>query len=381
MTGTRTSSLTLRAALSGFVLLSALLFSIATVVVILDRAKVFQTRALTEALSIRGSHAAEDLARRLHDSWVTLAAVKAQAVLPDKATLGGALAVVVGDGSRVSWAGFAEVDGEVRAASNGLLLGQNVASRPWFQRGLLSDFAGDVHEAVLLNKLLGGTEADPLRFIDLAAPVTGPDGTITGVVGLHIDFAWAENHLTETADELGLDLFLLNQAGEIIIATDPTVDSETQLQVFRAAAAGVASTTIEIWPDEQEYHAAVITDVRYKDLPSFGWRMVARIPSTSFSVAQTELVLSVLDVLSVAAVILFAMTAAFGRWFLRPFHDLAENAYRIADGSDEYPYESDRTAEIDMLSAALARLQARRGGDGSPRHGAATVAAGPSREH
>jgi hypothetical protein len=364
----------LAVALNAFVVTFGALFGMATVYLVLDRARVFETQALTDAVQIRGRHAADDLARNLHDTWRMLGAIREKALESDPAMIRGMLTAAVSDGRHISWAGFAEPSGQVRIASDDLLLGADVSSRPWFQRGLSGSFAGDVHEAVLLNDLLGGTEADPFRFIDLSAPVIGPDGTVDGVIGLHIDFSWAEAQLSETAGELGLDLFLVNQAGELILSTDPSVGSSIEVQAFRAAAAGVASTTVETWPDGIRYFATVIPEVRYDDLPSFGWRMIARIAPTSFDQAQAQLLRSVLIVLSAVGLLLLVMTAAFSRWFLRPFHDLAENARRMAEGSDEYPFESRRTSELARLSAALARLQSRETAGPSP---SATSAATP----
>ncbi|MCP2936172.1 hypothetical protein NK983_26135, partial [Salmonella enterica subsp. enterica serovar Typhimurium] len=53
-----------------------------------------------------------------------------------------------------SWIGVADLDGVVQAATHDLLLGQNVAQRPWFAGGLDGVFIGDLHEALLLAKLL-----------------------------------------------------------------------------------------------------------------------------------------------------------------------------------------------------------------------------------
>jgi HAMP domain len=360
------SLLTLPAALNAFVVASGVLFGVATVFLVFDRARIFQTQALTDAVEVRGQHAAKDLAESLNDTWLMLGAIREKALEADPLVLSGMLTAVVGDGLHVSWAGFADPNGKVLISSNDLLRGVDVSSRPWFQRGLSGSFAGDVHEAVLLNDLLGGSQSDPFRFIDLSTPVVGTDGNVDGVIGFHIDFAWAEVFLSETANELGLDLFLVNQAGELILSTDPAVSGTLRLQAFRAAAAGVSSTTEETWPDGVTYFSTVIPEVRHDDLPSFGWRMVARIAPTSFDLAQAELLRSVLIVLSAAGLVLLLMSTAFSRWFLRPFNELAENARRIAEGSDEYPFESRRTAELAKLSAALAQMQARDAQGGVP---------------
>ena len=52
------------------------------------------------------------------------------------------------------WIGVADAQGVVRNATNGLLVGQSVAQRPWFQHGLQGVHVGDVHAAQLLESLL-----------------------------------------------------------------------------------------------------------------------------------------------------------------------------------------------------------------------------------
>ncbi|WP_159999415.1 diguanylate cyclase [Roseomonas sp. 18066] len=93
-----------------------------------------------------------------------------------------------------SWIGFTGVDGRVIAGTGGLLEGVDVAARPWFKPGLQGLHLGDVHPAVLLARLLpaaqgGGADA---YFVDAAAPVTGPDGQVIGVIAGHLTWRWAE---------------------------------------------------------------------------------------------------------------------------------------------------------------------------------------------
>lgn len=353
--------LSLAAALYGFVGLSALLFGAVTAYLVFDRTRLVQDAALAEAVEVRGSHAALEFARVLHQDWQNLTIIGERLALRDPASLRAALDLTVGDGSRVSWAGFAGTDGVVAASSNGVLMEADVAARPWFQRGLNGDFAGDVHEAVLLNRILGGTEAEPLRFIDLAAQVVDPDGGVQGVLGFHINFAWAEAYLAETARSLAVDLFLVNLAGDVIIATDESAVAPSDLPVFRAAAAGVAHAGREAWPDGVTYFTTVVPQVGYSDLPSFGWRMVARIAPDVFDAARADLARQIVQVLAAAGLLLLLLTVLFSRMFIRPVGELADNAQRIAAGADDYPLESRSTAELAILSAALATLQGKQG--------------------
>lgn len=354
------SSISLSAAVYGFVLLGAILFGLATTYLLFDRVEKTQAAALEAAVKVRGHHAAHDLARALEQDWSDLKQIAIRLTEADPSGMQSAIDTIVGNGDRISWAGFATPEGVVQLASNDLLKGVDVSSRPWFQRGLSGDFAGDVHEAVLLNKLLGGTEADPLRFIDLAAQVQGPNGQLAGVLGFHINFAWAEAYLNETAQSLGLDLYLVSQNGDVIIATDGAQPGASDLQSFRAAAAGVAQSGRETWPDGIDYFTTVIPDVTNGELPSFGWRLVARIAPDAFDAASADLLRALAGVISVAGLLLLILTVGFSRMFLHPFSLLADNAKRIADGEDEYPLELRRTDELQRLSAALAQLQGNR---------------------
>ena len=52
------------------------------------------------------------------------------------------------------WLGVADAQGVVRAATNNMLLGQNVEERPWFRAGLQAPYVGDAHPAKLQESLL-----------------------------------------------------------------------------------------------------------------------------------------------------------------------------------------------------------------------------------
>ena len=78
-----------------------------------------------------------------------------------------------------AWIGVADAQGVVRNATGGMLMGQGVAQRPWFQRGLV-DAHVDVHLAKLLDALLPPTAyGEPNRFLDFSGPIR-INGTTVG---------------------------------------------------------------------------------------------------------------------------------------------------------------------------------------------------------
>jgi hypothetical protein len=360
MTSRRSTVISLSNALYGFVLLGAILFGLSTAYLMFNTINKARSTALSEAVNVRGYHAARDLARALEQDWRDLKAIAAKIDGSDAIEVETALDMLVVSDDRISWAGFATPDGIVQLASNDLLKDADVSARLWFQRGISGDFAGDVRDAVLFNTLLGGSVENPLPFIDMATKVERKDGQIAGVLGIHIKFSWAERFLAETAESLELDLYLMSQNGEVIIATDGSESGARESQIFRAAAAGVAQSGSEVWPDGVEYFNVVIPEVTYGDLPSFGWRLVARIDPGSFVIASADFLRSVLLTMAVVGLLLLMVTVAFIRIFIHPFAVLADNAKRIADGADEYPFELRRTDELATLSEALAKLQGKR---------------------
>ena len=356
------SLLTLQRAFFGFIAVGIALFAGLTVWLVVDRTQAYQTDALERAVEVRTRGVALDFARALHGDWRALSHIGAQAATADNDALRSLLDAAVGDGARISWAGLAGLDGTVRAASGGMLEGADVAARPWFQHGLAGAFAGDVHGALLLNELLGGSEVDPIRFIDLAQPVTDAADDPRGVLGFHIDFDWAERFLEESAQALEMDLFLVSRAGEVIIATDGTDPGRPDLASMRAAAAGLAMTGAETWPDGRRYHTATVPQVSHGDLPSFGWRMVGRVAPDAVTGRRAAAAEVVSGGLAAVTALVALLALIFARLFLAPFARLADSAEEIADGNDVYPHEVRRTAEQARLSAALARLQSRRDG-------------------
>jgi hypothetical protein len=271
-----------------------------------------------------------------------------------------ALDAISADGSIIAWAGFADTSGTVLAASHGLLVGNNVSSRPWFLGGVKGPFAGDVHEAKLLAHLLQASDGSPPRFLDYSLPVFGADGSATGTVGIHIDFAWAESKIEQMAAALGIDVVLVSQDGTPIISTVPGLVGSDQLAALRLSSIGSERATLEKWPDGKQYFS-VVKEVGGQDgRPSFGWRLIGRIEGSAFN----QLLNTAYSAPLIAILALFSLlgltTVLFIRLFVVPFEQLTASAAAVSNGEDVYPYESGRTRELASLSASLSKLQSGR---------------------
>jgi len=176
--------------------------------------------------------------------------------------------------SEYTWIGFADPSGKVLAATGGLLEGASVAARPWFKEGLKGAFEGDLHEALLLQKLLTSSGEEPLRFVDVAFPVLDRDGRLIGVLGAHLSWAWADEvrrSVLATADpDSRIEVLVLSKDGQIILASggDPLGKPVEGLPSDRNSRA--------FYGDGFVFGQA--PTLGYRDFQGFGWIVVARQP-------------------------------------------------------------------------------------------------------
>ncbi|WP_028998152.1 diguanylate cyclase domain-containing protein [Azohydromonas australica] len=217
-----------------------------------------------------------------------------------------------------TWIGVADSNGRVLAATGGLLEGQNVSSRPWFQAGARGPFAGDVHNAVLLERLLP-PQAEPWRFVDLAAPVV-VGGTTRAVVGAHLSWEWARDIegqlLAPVMRDQGIQTFIVQRDGQVLLGPDGSVGKKLDAGVL-AAATGLAGA-VTAWPGEGEYVTAVVDTQGRSSYPGLGWRVVVRQPPVvaldRYAALHQQLVLATVGVILLMA----ALSPLAGRRLAAP---------------------------------------------------------------
>jgi len=87
--------------------------------------------------------------------------------------------------------------------------------------------------------------------------------------------------------------------------------------------------------------------------------LVARIPADKMLAPDENLSDQMIFYLASFGLLLLLLTLIFVESYIRPFGTLARTAQKIADGMDIYPEDTNRTRELQVISAALARLQTR----------------------
>ncbi len=265
-----------------------------------------------------------------------------------------------------AWIGFADKQGRVHAATRGMLEGLSVAQRPWFSGALQQPFIGDVHEAVLLAKLLGPRkDSEPFRFVDVAHPVRDASGQVIGVLGAHLSWDWAtevrestlkvDNHLAEAR------ISILDSQGRVLLGNRIGEAMLTPAVASTLAARGYGYD-IALSGNDKRWLTGFAVSRGYRDYPGLGWIIITQQPvDVAFRPVQ-DLVVSILGV-GVA----FSLLGALIAWWLtgylmRPIRVITAEAERI--GRDAQAQTLPRVGgalEVQQLSKALRSLLRRVG--------------------
>lgn len=252
-----------------------------------------------------------------------------------------------------SWIGLVDGEGVVHVATGGLLENQSVAQRPWFKNGLGGTFLGDLHEAVLLSKLLPRLSSGaPIRFIDFAAPVLDDSGKVRGVLAAHAHWSWASDVVgaivPDKAAEKQIEVFVVNRDNKVIYP-----DAASSVDVPPAAYSD-AAFAFDRWGGSTTYLSAKAQVREQVPEKPLGWYVLVRQPREA-ALADVRALQRVVVSVSAAAVALFLLAGWWGaRRMSRPLEQLAVVAKRIEQGDEHNTFEVEaRSAELAKLVEAL----------------------------
>ncbi|TRX75523.1 diguanylate cyclase domain-containing protein [Pseudomonas mangiferae] len=259
----------------------------------------------------------------------------------------------------VAWTGYMDPSGQVLASTDGLLQGANIAQRPVFSEGLKGRFVGDVHEAVLLAKLLPNPTGEAMKFVDISLPITGTDErTIVGVLGTHLSWAWAEEVRTSLMlpqqDRDEVEFFVLAKDGTVLLGPRESIGQDLDLPVVNKPTD--TGWAVQAWPDQRDYLTAYARSQGNGDYQGLGWVVVARQP---LDVAYAPAYEMRRDTLKWGAIL--ALLCGFVGWlvaalYTRPLRDIAQAADRISSGQIAVIPEVGGSSEIHSLSRSIRNM-------------------------
>jgi PAS domain S-box-containing protein len=235
-----------------------------------------------------------------------------------------------------SWIGVAGLDGKVQVAAKGLLEGADVSKRPWFRNALKGNYAGDVHEAVLLAKLLP-QQQEPWRFVDVAFPVTDEGGRTQGILGVHLSWQWARDVersvVAPIAARRQVEALIVDAKGTVLLGPPGWQGSTLSLASLRAAQSHKeGGYLVEQWADGESYLVGYARGHGHADYPGLGWTVLVR-QNVGDAYAPVR---RLRDHGLAAGVLLAALCSLAGvvvaRRITRPLDQLAWSAHRIREG-------------------------------------------------
>ncbi|WOB09345.1 diguanylate cyclase domain-containing protein [Piscinibacter gummiphilus] len=242
-----------------------------------------------------------------------------------------------------TWIGLTDAQGKVVASADALLEGVNVSARPWFKGAMQASFVGDVHAAVLLEKLLP-KQPEPWRFVDIAVPIFNAQGELQGVLGTHLSWAWAGQIKRELVDQV----VERHQAEALVLAADGTVllgPAALQGQKLDAPAGHLLA--------ESKTRGAG----RY---PGLGWKVLLRQPESVALASFRDLERRI----AWAALGLCLLLAPLVWWLARRFSvPLIELTAALEAGRPLQPSRSPLYREAEVLGHALRAYAERQADD------------------
>lgn len=232
-----------------------------------------------------------------------------------------------------TWIGVTDTEGRIIASTEPRTDGADVSHRSWFIGGRKGLHQEDIHDAVLLGKLLPPPRLDelPLRLMDIALPLQDQDGRFIGVLATHLSLDWTyqlRNQLLDQMEAPGLEMLLVNRDGDVIVGS-PTLPARTApnlnaLSVLQHSRASRVATAVDTWPDGRRNLTAAAPALGSHPYPGLGWTVLVRLDeeqafAASRHVAAMALLAGLASALAFAAVIWWAV----GRK-LRPMEQLSQ---------------------------------------------------------
>lgn len=264
-----------------------------------------------------------------------------------------------------AWIGFTDAQGRIVASTEPRVNGADVSQRSWFIGGQKGLFYEDVHDAVLLSKLLPRPRLDelPLRLLDVAVPVHDKQGRFLGVLAAHLSLDWAYELRASLLDQLedeALEMVLVNRTGEVIVGNS-VLPAKTAniapLGVVSQALRGRIATALERWPDGRHYLSAAAPALGTHPYPGLGWAVVVRTDEDIAFAGARRLARGMLLAGLLVALLFSVLVWRVVRRQLRPLERLSESARRLeVDGLPAPMAEPEGDGEVAVFARSLTRL-------------------------
>jgi signal transduction histidine kinase len=247
---------------------------------------------------------------------------------------------------------------KVVAATGGIFEGGSAKGRDIFEQGQKALFVADVHDAMRLANLLPKpASGEPLRFLDIAAPIRVEGEKPARVLAAHLSWEWTkamkEQVLAPAEAGRKVQIMLVDTAGRVVLTPDgSTAVGKPLTEVLGPAGADGSKP----WSDGRTYLRADAPTFAAGASPGLGWRVIARQPLEAALASSDSLRRYFL-----AGGLALGLLSAIGGWFwaariVRPVEDLARDAAALAPGANLPAAPGDEPLEVALVRGAFQRV-------------------------
>ena len=260
-----------------------------------------------------------------------------------------------------AWIGICDVQGKGVVGTSKYLEGKDLSMRPWCTKGREKPFVGDVHDALMLAKLIPHPNEDKFYLVDVAAPIHDAAGVLQGVLCGHIFWKWAEEML-DSKQAAGIEILLLSKTGLVLAGPEAERSALSALaphtwQVINAIHDKQTigdDYLLDTWKNGKRYLVGHAHDAGYRDYPGLAWIAVVRQDAEQAFAPARALQRRILWVGLALGMLFMLIGAVMARRIAHPITLIAQAADRVVEGTLEYDAPADAgNGEVGHLSLAI----------------------------
>ncbi|PLS15501.1 diguanylate cyclase [Bacillus sp. M6-12] len=261
-----------------------------------------------------------------------------------------------------SWAGVIDREGKVFASTGGLLEEADISERPVFQKAKSDTYIGDVHDAVLLSKLLPNPSGAPLQFVDISTPIYGKTGEAKGVLAAHFSWEWSkemsEKVLHSYDDHIkNMDILVVSSRNNtVLLGPKELVGKPLNIKSVKEAQKQKSGWLLEKWPDGKKYVTGYAYGKGYLNYPGLGWSVLARQHETEAFSSAKELQSYIFYIGTISAVICAALGWIIAGVISSPLSNISQAAKRLQQGEKTEIPSFRGIKDIEILTSSLKQL-------------------------
>ena len=235
-----------------------------------------------------------------------------------------------------AWVAFADTQGTVVSAAPTFFEGSDASTRTWFRAAQHQPYVGGPHEfPELTREFPSGAETNP-RFLDLAVPVTNPNGKFLGVLVAHLRWSWARDTLSsvisETARREHLGVTIYTATGDVLLDTGATNWTEPPLAPRVGNTPGLRGALTEDIRGDATYLTGYARSHGFRAFRGSGWLVTVRQPTADAFAPVGELRRQIMRLGAVLSFLTVVLVLLYTAYLTRRMKAIATAAGRIGSG-------------------------------------------------